>query len=393
MFALCLVGLLGAAAGAQGTFPLRYEPASPAEMPFLQAGQRIIPAQQGRANEPAGVPEKAAGTRGFFFLRLGRLSRWAVYVPGSAPTLLVDTDGDRDLSDETPLPGKTTRNMTDFGSASVALKGGKQAGVRLTAYAREEGGPPVYLIIGPAGCCRGTVELGGKAYAVALVDRNLNGRFDDAFSGTFTLSDSLAVDLDGNGTFDRPRATQRPLEVDMLAKRRRVGDAFYDISVAPDGTKAAFKRVEPGYGTLDLGVPGMAWEAYSDYGRCQGVTAEDGTVRLPAGRYQVIRLTLVKKDDAGTEWKLTMNGPPKALAPAVVGPDATARVALGEPLVAEVDARKRSATVELTLRLRGQAGERYAAGILKGRGRPLPPEFEILSEDDKVLETGKFEYG
>ena len=43
--------------------------------------------------------------------------------------------------------------------------------------------------------------------------------------------------------------------------------------------------------------------------------------------------------------------------------------------------------------LAGQAGEEYAAGADRGGRRQKAPKFKILSEADKVLVSGSFEYG
>jgi len=395
LLAACLVGAVCAAAAAQGTFPLQRKTPDPNAMSALGMGRRYVRAQEAPGQEPTGVPKAAAGSRGFFLLRIGDQSRWAAYVPGERPQLLVDTDGDRDLSDETPLPDKASGNTADFGTVSVTLKDGATTTVRLQGMGQKAGAPPRYLLLAPGACRMGTVTLAGQSYAVALVDGNMNGRYNDAFDGTLNYPnlDGLGIDLNGDGTFAPPRSTEGPFEVAPLGKRLQVGEAFYDVTVAADGAAITLATAEPGVGTLDLAAPAATLLAYSDYGISAATVGPDGTVQLPAGRYAVLRLTLARTDQAGEAWHLTMTQPPKSLQSVDVRKGQTHRVPVGPPLVAEVDVQQRERLAGLNLMLRGAAGERYVPGVRKGQRRTPPPSFEILGDDDKILHTGKFEYG
>jgi hypothetical protein len=88
-----------------------------------------------------------------------------------------------------------------------------------------------------------------------------------------------------------------------------------------------------------------------------------------------------------------MTEPPKTLQSLEVRKGETHRVAIGPPLVAEVDVQQRERLVRLNLMLKGAGGERYVPGVQKGQSRTPPPTFEILGDDDKALQTGTFEYG
>ncbi|MFO8013813.1 MAG: hypothetical protein R6X20_10975 [Phycisphaerae bacterium] len=380
---------------AGGTFALTRKTATAGEMPALRMGTRFCPRRSGPNQGLTGVPPDAAEADAFYTLHLDEGLRWAVCVPGDPPRLLVDTDNDKDFADETPITGEVQQTSIDYGTVDLALKDGGTATVRLMGNAMKPGDPPRYMLMMPGAYCTGTVTLAGKEYALAVIDGNMNGRFNDAFAGEVRYSDldGLALDLNGNGTFDLPRGMEGPFETTPLGKRLRVGEAFYDVTPAPDGSQITLQPVEPGFGTVDVGTAEAALLAYSDYGIWQTTTSAEGTVRLPAGRYAVIRLAVKKKDASGQVWQLTMTEPPKTLQPLVVEQGKTLRVAVGPPLVAEVDVQQRNRQARLNLMLRGAAGERYVPGVQKGNRRTPPPTFEILGDDDKVLHTGKFEYG
>jgi hypothetical protein len=378
-----------------GTFALARKTAEKGEMPALRMGTRMSPRQNGPSQGLTGVPPDAAKADAFFTLHLGEGFRWAVSLPGTPPRLLVDTDNDKDLADETPITGQVQQNSIDYGTVDLALKDGGTTTVRLMGNAMKPGDPPRYMLVMPGAYCTGTVTLAGKDYPVAVIDGNINGRFNDAFAGKVSYSDldGLALDLNGNGTFDLPRGMEGPFETMPLAKRLRVGETFYDVAVVPDGSEITLKPVDPGVGTLDLGTAEAGLFAYSDYGITSAKTSADGTVKLPAGRYAIFRLAMMQKDDTGQVWELRMTEPPKTLQPVEVRPGETHRAAIGPPLVAEVDVHQGGRMARLNLMLRGAAGERYVPGVQKGNQRTPPPTFEILGDDDKILHTGKFEYG
>ena len=66
----------------------------------------------------------------------------------------------------------------------------------------------------------------------------------------------------------------------------------------------------------------------------------------------------------------------------------------GPPLVINTNTIKiNEQTISIGLSVEGQAGEKYIAGVMKGRSREPQPIFRILDEKGRTLATGKFEYG
>ena len=88
----------------------------------------------------------------------------------------------------------------------------------------------------------------------------------------------------------------------------KVGETYYSVTVADDGTKVTLTKAEPKFGTLDLGSGTFQMLALSEYGY-QNIQASDGKARLPAGRYGAMVLALAQKDASGTEWHLQASQP------------------------------------------------------------------------------------
>lgn len=66
----------------------------------------------------------------------------------------------------------------------------------------------------------------------------------------------------------------------------------------------------------------------------------------------------------------------------------------GPPLVLKTNTIKiNEQTVSIGLTLEGRAGEKYIAGVMKGRSREPQPIFRIIDEKGRTLTTGRFEYG
>lgn len=383
--------LLSGALHAQGTFPLTYQDAEGSLQVVTQRASRGFGVTPSKPPGVTGVPDGAACCS----MDVGGRSVWAAVVGGDSPKLYVDTDGDNDLADEKPLAGKAQGPQVAFGTVELATPAGTPVRVALQAY-MDRGKPakPRFLMLRGAGCLTGKVTLAGKTYNVAVIDSNLNGRYSDTFKGDamlFQNMDALAIDLNGDGRFAPPSLTIQPMEWMPLAKGLKVADAYYTVVVAADGSTIELAKADPGFGTLDLGASDVEIMGFSDFG-FQSIQG-GGKVRLPAGKYMPIMVSLSRTDTDGAKWTLMRSGGPDTLSQLQIKAGETCAMKLGPPLVAKTDAKQSGKNVMIGFSLVGKAGEQYAPGAEKGGKRLPPPTFEIIDETEKVIHTGKFEYG
>ncbi len=389
--AIIAVSLLCTTLQAQGTFPLTYQDAEGSLQVVTRMASRGFGVTPSKPPGVTGVPAGAACCS----MDVGGKSVWAAVVGGDSPKLFVDTDGDNDLADEKPLAGKAQGSQVAFGTVELATPAGAPVRVALQAY-MDRGKPakPRFLRMGGAGCFTGKVTLAGKTYNVAVIDSNLNGRYTDTIEGKESFSrdiDAVVIDLNGDGQFAPLSLTIQPMEWMPLAKGVKVADAYYTVTVAADGSTIELAKADPGFGTLDLGASDVEIMAFSDFGfqRIQG----GGKVPLPAGKYMPIRVSLSRTDADGAKWTLRRSSGTDKLSQLRIEAGKTCVIKLGPPLVARTDVQQRDRNVFIGLSLVGKAGTTYAAGATKNNKRQPAPTFEIIDGNEKVIHTGKFEYG
>jgi len=389
-----LVCLLGSALQAQGTFPLTYQDAGGSLQVVTQMASQGAGLMTQKPPSIQGVPDGLPdGTVYGSCTAAGR--RVVMAVTGAeAPRLYVDTDGDGDLSDEKPLAPKRAAPQPDFGTVTLSSASGTPVRVAVMAYMSGSPAKPRFVRVRIAGCLTGKVTLAGKAYSVAVIDSNLNGRYTDTIDGKESFSrdiDALAIDLNGDGQFNPPSLSIQPMEWMPLAKGLKVADAYYTVVVAADGATIQLTKADPGFGTLDLGAADVEIMAFSDFG-FQQIQA-GGKVRLPVGTYLPIMVSLSRTDADGAKWTLRRSGGNDKLNQLRIEAGKTCTIALGPPLVAKADVRQSGKNVLIGFSLVGKAGETYAPGVTKNNKRLPAPTLEILNEAEKVIHTGKFEYG
>jgi len=312
------------------------------------------------------------------------------------PKLYVDAARTGDLSEAQALLG--TPSGSEFGAAAmwfgpvavkpVAVTAGREIGDATVKvfFVSTRTGDNQRLGACVAGYMAGEVKLDGQAYRVAVIDRNLDGRYstvDLDSQETWWQADALALDLDKDGQFSA-------MEVQPLTKAVHVKDAYYRV---PDGSSSVrFEKYEPRMGTLDLGAADATLVAMSDT-LYHNLTGLDGKWQVPEGRYRGELFSLSKTDAEGAKWTLKCLdiGP---LAKFEVRGGETTAIKVGPPLVLKVEASAPEAgQVALKLALAGKGGETYSVGVQKGGVRPKPPKVKVLDSAGKVLAEGNSEYG
>lgn len=274
----------------------------------------------------------------------------------------------------------------------VAAPGGKgTVRVRLEVWEK-------YLRVTPAEYYAGEVRLGDQAYPAALVDENMDGRYDTVLdirdgSDVRRVSDTFAIDLDGNKAFGGhfPMSGERvPAPGAFCVKGR-----YYTVSPSPDGSTVRVEPLRAAMGTLDTRSP-TVYVALAGDGRA--FCLEDGESKrpVPAGKYRVAETGLRKRDSPGFLWTLHGGLEMSEGFPAVViAPGRTTAFPLGEPLTVKISAAPRSGdSVTLNLALVGAGGERYNPRPSQETiGGGAPPAITVYDRSGRVLATGNFRTG
>ncbi|MHC4987544.1 MAG: hypothetical protein ACYTFX_03475, partial [Planctomycetota bacterium] len=116
------------------------------------------------------------------------------------------------------------------------------------------------------------------------------------------------------------------------------------------------------------------------------LSAENGQVELPQGKYRLESWTVERKDDEGRTWKLS--GDVNTARVVEVGPEPTDLSIKTEPIVCDLDVNAGPAAMYFTLGLNGPSGERLrVSGDAPGvKPDQLPQPTFVLYNADKSFE-------
>ncbi len=381
-----LVCLASVPLRAQGEFPLKQTQIQESD-PIASMGRQIAQGQREKPPALKALPPNLSADLRFYVLSFGETKVLAVLDNASPARLFVDSSGTGNLAGATALTASGPAESGIFGPA--ALPGGAKA--RFRVFNR---GDIIMAMAG--GYMAGEVKLNGQSYRIALVDANLNGRYDDLVPLVGELSSSgdvFAVDLNQDGQFDR--SFRQSPETLPLMPMVQVKGTYYSAKPARDGSSIRLEKVQPQMGMIDVGAADVVMMFFSDSG-FHRLAESGGKWKAPAGRYRCVDITWFRKDAAGATWMITDTGNIGKTENLEVRPGATLAVKVGPPLVARIEAPPETAAgseADISLVLEGQAGETYAAGVEKNGQRMPAPKVRITDEAGKVLAQGNCEFG
>ena len=376
---------------AQGEFPLKYVLAEEND-PLTSLGMSYC---WGAAEQPPDIkalPQGMSGNRKYFRVPLGGKDLLAVLEMSSPLKLYVDLARTGDLSAVAPLVGTAKGDECRFGPIDVPVGDGKTAATVKVEFRSLDNNQ--FLGGRAVGYMAGDVKLDGQTYRVAVLDGDLNGRYENAFGADGKTvpegrADVIAIDLNEDGKFSLDGDVEGIMP---LVNAVRVKDAYYRVHVVPDGSSIKFEKYEPKMGTLDLGIA-ASLRALSDTGM-HNLGGSDGKWQLPEGKYICEGLSITKTDADGKEWRLAGLdvGPLKNFE--IRGGETTA-IKIGPPLALKVDAvgPPSGGEIVLSLALAGKAGETYFLGLRQGATRSSPPKVKVLDASGNVLAEGNSEFG
>jgi hypothetical protein len=323
--------------------------------------------------------------------------------------LCVDTDGDGILSEERCFTAKVSQETAvsgrrqQLGPISLVSRdsaGKTNDGFDVRCFREDARG----LLMPSAAFFRtGKLRLAGRTYQVAAVDGDYDGLFNSILPLPLDRTqnrpgcDVFAIDLNRNGTFELSLSQES--EVFPLGKLAKVGDVYYTIDIALDGSSLALSRTEAQFGTLvveanDAAVELRLWSDAVDQHLLQ-----NRKWQLPAGTYSVIHAVLTKRDTTGDIWTFSSfispgyarMGPLECF---TIEPGETTSIRIGPPFVVKADVRTWSGSdvVVISPVLVGCAGEEYSAAFQRDGERPPPPTCKIVDEKGTVLVSGRCGY-
>ncbi|MHC4728349.1 MAG: hypothetical protein ACYS17_14105, partial [Planctomycetota bacterium] len=248
----------------------------------------------------------------------------------------------------------------------------------------------------PAFYREGQVIINGRSYRIAVVDYNLDGRYNQVFvpSAKGILEpecDAFAIDLDGDSKFHAGKPGVS--EIMPFSRLVKVNEDYYSIHVTDDGSMIEFRQAKPTFGELDIGGEEVDLRLWSDTAH-QRLRGSDSKWRVPAGKYQMMSLELKEKDSDGNRWAFKTDkagqGEPGHF---VVQPGEATSLRIGPPFKVKTSMDRSGPNVLIGFDLEGQAGELYAPGA-KVNGKTVPePEFKIINSAGSVVGSGRFKYG
>lgn len=374
---------------AQGEFPLKSAEPRRRYDALLRRSQEYYSRLPREPRHLKGLPAGVSGKAVYYSIRLGGKEVLLAHQMSRPPKLFVDTDADRDLSDEQAVEARTgTRSFGgDVQFHPVTFKTGPSG--EFEVKFRVEAHGTRYLLVYPVGLRVGTVKLGGKSYAIAISDGNLDGRYDGMFAPEGSY-DWLGIDRNGDRILDDDSRSSE--EIVPLPRLLNAGDAYYSVKVAPDGSSVALQKADPRLGVLDVDCPWAMLTLLGPCGRHQ-LKAAQGKWELPAGRYSAEVVTLRQRDDKARLWEVTSYGNTGKLRDFEISEGATLSLKAGPPLQIRPQVSQDARTVRIALATLGRAGEQYSAAATRDGRRSPAPKVRILDESGKVLDSGRFEYG
>lgn len=246
----------------------------------------------------------------------------------------------------------------------------------------------------------GTCRFGDKVRAVRVIDGNSNLSFRDVYRSGLRRGravgmvggDTVAVDA-GDGKFAKPTKV-------LYGQPVLVEGKWYQVDVSKDETKVSARQVDVATGQIKIDHD--KWSVRL-VGKKHILCLAGGKApqTVPADQYVIETYQEWAPTGAGRRpgaqvrlgWRSAYTGKSPALA---VTAGKVTNVAVGSPLIAQVDAQKaRGSSYILSLKLTDAAGRDVENLSIPGArsGRPDPPKVKILDAGGKTVFQTTLEYG
>jgi len=385
-----------------GRCRLKFKAAAKHNEAILALAKQILSSSTDKPSELTDLPRDLIADYVYFLAELAGRNTPVIlgsYSKLDRSMLYVDTNGDGRLSDEKPYRPKITEipetNGKEYKFGPIVMKSLDAEGEFETKfYAKTYSG--WQLVLHPSGYRVGKLRLNKNTYKIAVVDGNLDGRYDGTLSLPFEDSyrpgsDIFAIDLtrDGNKWI---YSSYWSSEIMPLARMVKVYNTYYGIDVAPDGTILELTKVQPKLGTLDFGSANVKLKLWSDAAD-QFLFGPEGSWPLPAGAYSALFIELNEIDSSRNAWTFKSYRDTGPLRDFEIRAGETTSFKIGPPFSVKTDVKQIRDRVIIGMKLEGCAKEQYRLPVMKGGRRQPAPAFKIANESGEVLTSGQFKYG
>jgi hypothetical protein len=299
---------------------------------------------------------------------------------GNWDRLYVDSNGNSKLEDETVVkPYQSDQYYTYFGPVKVIFKGedgpvAYHLDFRFFSYeGREE-----RLSVFPGCWYEGQIIVGGKTKHCVLIDQNVNGVFNDKSLEAHNC-DRIRI---GKKSDRDTRYVGNYIEIDGI---------LYEPKIARDGACIKLTKAENvKYGNVRLPDSITEFTVGGENGLFN-VKLENGSGKLPVGKYRINFWAIDRKDNKDRQWRLLGRNYSNKGDFDIRENQDTEQLSIGEPIVSNLTARLNKDTYSFGQELEGKLDERISL-TLNGT-RPQAPKLHVKSDDGKYDRTYSFKYG
>lgn len=307
----------------------------------------------------------------FFKSKFGDSERvFAVAEENGEMILLVDTDGDNDLTDERVFRLRQRGYNRVFGPIPMKIRVNgrivvRHIGVEIERIGSGESTPSLIV----ASRWKGTVQWNGKPVPVTVLDANADG-----------LVNEYDFLIWGDESEGRRLPVSGRLGVDGRFFRFHVPPTGENLLVEPIQVKSAVVQAKGDEISLVLEGKDGQWI----------LDGRNGKVLAPVGEFRLVDITLTRKDSQGRDWKLNASAYGPA-APKLNITESGASLEI-EPLKVELIYNRKGDEFEFSLDIKTANGMSLR-GLIVGRQLPPEPKLQLKAPDGKVIAEPQFHYG
>ena len=258
----------------------------------------------------------------------------------------------------------------------------------------------------------GEFKVNGQSYRIVLGDRNCSGRFNDRV--TFRRDDQITrrrrIFATGDNIFITSGKKIDSFDEQFCSDLLLVNDRLFEVKISTTEGKLTLTPVTENLIALNLPMKVDRIFLFTEDGKhCLNMYRPDKEIKIPKGKYHLLKYTVLRKDEQGDMWCLSAGATTES--PLItVGGRGKSVLKFGEPYLPAIEVMElggRSSRVLLYFNVEGQ-GKEYLTDLSHISGtqtriplsekkdlghRPKEPTYKITKAGGEVVARGSFEYG